>query len=73
MKLVDDAKRCWRWISVQAMVVAGAVQGAWVMVPDDLKESFPKHWVQWLTIFLLALGIGGRLVQQTPPPPKDSP
>jgi hypothetical protein len=67
MKLVDDARRCWRWISVQAMVVAAAIQGAWVFIPDDMRESFPKNWVQGVTAALLLFGIAGRLVVQTPP------
>ena len=66
MKFVDDVKTAWRWFSVQAMAAALAVQGAWVSLPEDMKASIPASYVQWLTLALLALGIGGRLVQQTP-------
>ena len=66
MKIVDDAKRWWRWFSMQAMVAAAAIQGAWVFIPDSMRDSFPKNWIQGFTVALLVLGIAGRLVNQTP-------
>lgn len=66
MRLVTNWKRAWRWISVQAMVLAGALQGAWMFVPDDLRASIPPGVVQGFTIVLLVLGVIGRLVDQTP-------
>lgn len=70
MKFVDDAKQAWRWFSVQAMVLAGAIQGAWVFIPEDMKSSIPQNIVQWVTISLLVFGVAGRLVDQYP---KDAP
>jgi NO-binding membrane sensor protein with MHYT domain len=64
MTLVDDAKQAWRWLSVQSMVVAGAIQGAWLFLPDDLKTSIPPNIVQAVTLALLGLGIVGRMVKQ---------
>jgi hypothetical protein len=64
MKLVEDAKQAWRWFSMQAMVLAVAVQGTWEMVPADMKASIPQQYVTWLTLGLLVLGIAGRLVKQ---------
>lgn len=66
MKLVDDARRAWRWISVQCMGAAVALQGAWEACPDDMKAGIPPKLVTYVTLFLLALGIAGRLVDQTP-------
>ncbi len=66
MKLVANWKRAWRWISVQTMVLAGALQGAWMFVPDDLRASIPQNVVQGFTLVLLVLGVVGRLVDQTP-------
>lgn len=66
MKLVANWKRAWRWFSVQTMVLAGALQGAWVFVPDDMRASIPHAIVQGITIALLVLGVVGRLVDQTP-------
>jgi hypothetical protein len=64
MTLVDDARSAWRWISMQSMVVAGAIQGAWLFIPEDLKSSVPPNIVQAVTLALLAFGVAGRLVKQ---------
>lgn len=64
MKLVDDWKAAWRWFSVQAMTLAGALQGTWVLLPEDLRTSVPQGWVCGLTVGLLVLGVAGRLVKQ---------
>lgn len=64
MKLVDDARRAWRWFSVQAMALALAIQGAWEVIPADMKASIPPALVTYTTLGLLVLGIAGRLVDQ---------
>jgi hypothetical protein len=70
MKLVEDARKAWKWISVQAMAAAAAIQGGWAMVPDDMKANFPKHLVEGATVALLVFGIVGRLVKQKDDEPK---
>ena len=64
MKFVEDAKNAWRWFSVRAMLLAGAIQGAWLFVPEDLRTSLPPTFLQGITIALMILGIYGRLVKQ---------
>jgi hypothetical protein len=64
MKLVEDAKQCWRWVSMWCMTLAGALQGAWMFIPDDMKASMPHNLVQGATVALLVLGVAGRLVDQ---------
>lgn len=66
MRLIDDARRWWRMLSMQAMGAAVALQGAWQAAPDDMKASVPHSWVSWATMALLVLGMVGRLVDQTP-------
>jgi hypothetical protein len=66
MRLVDDARRAYRWFSVQAMVWAIAIQGAWEFVPDDMKAGLSPKLVSGLTVGLLVLGLVGRLVKQEP-------
>lgn len=68
MKLVENAKNAWRWISVQSMVLAGAIQGAWLFVPDDLRASVPQNWLQGITLALMVAGVAGRLVKQKEAP-----
>lgn len=64
MKLVPDARKAWRWFSVQSMVIASAVQGGWLMVPDDLRLLVPGWMATAITIAILSLGVVGRLVDQ---------
>lgn len=64
MKLIDNWRKAYKMLSVQAMTVAGAIQGAWVYIPDDMKAHIPSGWVTALTIGLLAFGIVGRLLAQ---------
>lgn len=64
MNLIQDWKQAWKWASMNCMVGATALQGAWMYVPDDLKADLPHNLVHWLTILLLVLGVGGRLVKQ---------
>lgn len=65
MKLVPDARRAWRWFSVQAMILATAIQGAWVFIPPDLKARAGDDMASIVTGAILALGVVGRLVLQS--------
>lgn len=64
MKLIENWRKAWRMLSVQAMALAGAVQGAWIFIPTDMRDSIPANVVQGVTIALLVLGVAGRLVDQ---------
>ena len=64
MKLIQNWRKSYRMLSVQAMAVATAIQGAWMAMPDDMKASVPPQAVYWATMGLLAFGIAGRLVDQ---------
>jgi len=64
MKLVPNARRAWRWFSVQAFVIAGAIQAAWVSIPPDMQATIPEGWVSYATMAVVALGAIGRLVDQ---------
>lgn len=68
MKLVDDWKQAWKWISMNCMMIATVLQGAWMGIPDDMKTSVPEWLVHAMTIIILVLGIAGRLVKQDAPP-----
>lgn len=64
MKRVPEARNWWRMFSVQAMMLAGALQGAWAFIPSEMQETIPEDWLRVLTIVLLVLGVVGRLVYQ---------
>jgi len=64
MKMVPDAKRAWRFFSVQAMTLQGAAAAAWLAVPDDMRAAVPSEWLAIGALVLTGLGIIGRLVDQ---------
>lgn len=64
MKLIPQWKRCLRMFSVQAMVLAGAIQGAWVALPAEMKAAVSDDWMRYITITLMVAGVVGRLVVQ---------
>jgi hypothetical protein len=66
MKLVDNARRAWRWFSMHCMAGAAAIQAAWIQLPDDLRSTLTKP-AAYLTIALMVLGVIGRLVKQDEP------
>jgi len=64
MKLAKNWRKLWRAFSVQSMVAAASIQGAWSQLPHDLKSSIPESAVQWVTVAILVLGVMGRFVDQ---------
>lgn len=64
MKIIEDAKQSWKWFSMQAMTLAGALQGTWVTLPEELKAQVPTNLVHYITLALVISGIIGRLVKQ---------
>jgi len=64
MKLIPDAKRAWRWFSVQAMALSGIIPAAWLAVPDEMRAAVPTEWLAACAIALAVLGVIGRLVDQ---------
>lgn len=64
MTLVEDAKRAWRWVSMQCMAAGSALLASWDLIPDDLKAKFSESHVRWVAIALLVMGMVGRLVKQ---------
>ena len=63
-RLIPQWRRCVRMFSVQAMVIAGAIQGAWVALPSEMKAMVSDDWLRWITIVLMVAGVIGRLVKQ---------
>ena len=64
MKLIPEAKKWWRMFSVQAMLAAGAIQGAYIALPADMQAFIPDNWMRILTFAVLGLGAVGRLIEQ---------
>jgi hypothetical protein len=64
MKLVKDARRAWRFFSVQAMAVLAALPLVWVQIPPDVQDMLPEAWRPWVLTIIAISGIIGRLVPQ---------
>ena len=64
MRLVKDARKAWRWFSVQAMFLQGAAASSWLFVPDDMRAAVPAEWLAVAAIVLTVLGVAGRVIDQ---------
>jgi len=66
MKLVDNWHQAWKWVSVQIAVVAAALQGAILAIPnlDTWLGDKVTHSVGLVMLLSIVLG---RLVDQNKP------
>lgn len=64
MKLIDNWKKGWKFISVHCMVLAQAIIGSWMALPMKMQDTIPVQYVLGLAVVLLAAGIVGRFVDQ---------
>ncbi len=64
MKLVNDWKSAWKWYSVNSNILAGALVGAWLALPDKMQDSFEPWELKAAALTLIVLSIGGRLIDQ---------
>lgn len=64
MKLVDDWKSAWKWLSVQFVAAAGSVQLAVLAFPDTLRQYLPDRITHLVAVLLLGAAVLGRLVDQ---------
>jgi len=65
MKLIDEWRHAWKFLSVHALVLAGAIPAVWAELPEDLKSSIPPGAMSTVTVVIAICGIAGRLVSQS--------
>lgn len=65
IKLVENWKQAWRWISVWCMSLSGAILSSWEALPPTWKEMLPTQDLKAYVGPLLIIGIIGRFVDQT--------
>lgn len=65
MRMVKDAKRAWRWHSMQALAALAVVPIVWMELPEDLKAYIPDEWRPWIMAAVAVGGIVGRLRAQS--------
>ncbi len=64
LKLIADWHQAWRWLSVQFIAVAAALQASLLIFPDAIRTYIPDTCMHAIAIVLLAAAVLGRLVDQ---------
>jgi hypothetical protein len=64
MKLVDDAKQWWRWLSTWLLAMNGTFIIAYENI-QPLKDYIPDKWFHGIVGALLILTFLGRVVKQS--------
>jgi len=64
MKLVQDWRKGWKWLSVQFAAIGLAASAAWLAVPADLTATVPD-WARNVVSGVIFAGVlVGRMVDQ---------
>lgn len=62
LKLIDDARQCWRWSSMRFLALGGVVQGAVVTCPAAVSDHLPSWVLSSASSFsffcIIAAGVG---------------
>lgn len=69
MKLVENWRNIPRYASARLTAAVVAIQGAWPLVPDDMKTTLPPHVVQYVSIVLLVAAVVAKYIKQELPDP----
>jgi hypothetical protein len=64
MILIRNWRESWRFFSMQAFALAGAIQTTWLSVPAEQQALVPVEWVMYATVLCVALGAIGRVTIQ---------
>lgn len=64
LKLVDDWKSSYKWVSIHCFILIGVIDGTWWSIPPDLKQSIPPQYLAGLSAVLGFLGVAARLLDQ---------
>lgn len=63
-KIHPKWKNAWKWFSIQAFILSGAIQTTYLNLPEDWKALIPPSLVGKITIIVAILGVIGRLFTQ---------
>ena len=66
MKLVEDVKDAWKWLSVQIPVVNFAMLTTWATLPQKFQDAIPLNYILIAAVVLIVLGVVGRVIDQKP-------
>lgn len=65
INLVDDRRKCGRWLSVQIPAINAAFLATWAILPAKFQDALPPVAVISISVALIVLGVAGRLVDQS--------
>jgi hypothetical protein len=68
VELVHNWRFAWRFFSMQAMAINTAFLATWAVLPDDIKSALPSWLVPVAAVFLLVVGMAGRIIKQPEKP-----
>lgn len=63
MKLVENWRKCYKWLSLHCMALALAFEGV-PSLKETLHDNFPAY-ADKIILWVLIIGIFGRFVNQT--------
>lgn len=66
MKLIDEWRTAWKFLSVQANLLGGAMASAYATFYPQLKDTISPSAMGYLTGVVFALGVLGRIISQQP-------
>lgn len=64
MRLVNDWRKAWKWLSVQSLAVLAVAPVVWSQLPPDVRNMLPEGWEPYVLAALAVGGIVGRLKAQ---------
>lgn len=64
MKLVDNAKDGWKWISTWALAAEVALLGTWAKMPETFQNTFSENTLATAGIVIAVVGFVGRFIDQ---------
>ena len=72
----EDIASAGKFISIRTLGLGAALQGAWLFMPDSLRDHLPAHMATWIAYLTYGIAAYGIMVKQAiptpPPPPKDT-
>lgn len=62
--VIDDAKDAWKWLSVQMMALAFALEATLIAAPEFIRGYLPEWATEWSALFIIGVGLLGRFWKQ---------
>lgn len=69
--LIPHWRHAYKFFSLQSAAVQAAVLLTWGTMPDDMKQSLPTWLLPTLAMFVLGVGVVGRMTKQPTVPGGD--